>query len=85
MRVGTIHYTPTEKRMLELLSDGKPHTRKEMHGCLWDEHSELTAIQIHISKIRHKLLTKGETIICELSGYRICYRHVRLINSSASS
>lgn len=76
-----IGYTPTHARMLEVLADGMPHTRRELHACLWDEASALTAIQRHISTLRQLLLPKGQTIVCEFHKRSICYRHVRLLHS----
>ncbi|MFO7776004.1 MAG: hypothetical protein R6W89_09425 [Candidatus Hydrogenedentota bacterium] len=26
-------WTPTQRRMLEVLSDGLPHTKEELHAC----------------------------------------------------
>lgn len=75
-------YTATHRRILELLSDGKPHTRKEIHALLWDPLSKLAAIKGHISLLR-KLLPPGQAIICELIGYSINYRHVNLLNCSS--
>lgn len=72
-------FTKTEARILRLLADGQAHTRREIHACLWDEESALTAIQFHISKIRQALQPIGQTIVCELHNSRICYRHVILV------
>lgn len=78
---GVNGYTPTEKRILAVLSDGLPHKRHEIHACLCDDLSGLTAIQAHISNIRKRLRAIGEEIVCELSGGTITYRHVRLLSS----
>jgi len=73
-------YTRTEKKIVNLLSDGLPHTREEVHDCLWDEEAPLTAIQMHISRIRAKIRPRGEEIVCELRHRTIHYRHVRLLD-----
>lgn len=75
----TAEWTPTERRMLAVLSDGLPHTRGELHACLWDDHAALQAIRFHISCIRRKLAPLGETIVCELHLGTVHYRHVRLL------
>ena len=74
-------YTPTERRMLELLRDGLPHSREDLHSCLDDDLSQLTAIQYHLSRIRGKLSLIGEDIICEYYKRSFYYRHVRLLTS----
>ncbi len=75
-------YTPTQAKILALLSDGLPHSRKEIHGCLPDELSNITTIQAHISYMRKSLRPKGEDILCEIYNRTVHYRHVRLIGSS---
>ena len=75
-------FTPTQKRMLELLSDGLPHRREELHKCLEDDLSQLNAIQPHISRIRDKIRGKGEDIICVYFERTIGYQHVRVLYSA---
>lgn len=76
--------TTIQSRMLEILADGMPHTRQELHGCLNDELGALANIKPHIHLIRKKLIPIGETLICEIVHRRICYRHVRLLPSACS-
>lgn len=76
-------YTPTQQRMLSILADGFPHTREELHGCLWDELGALSNIQMHISNLRKKLKPEGETVVCVIKHRRIHYQHVRLLKSKA--
>lgn len=66
--------TPTQRRMLALLSDGLPHTRRELHGCLHDDLGPLSNVQPHVTALRKILAPTGRLVICELSGGRICYR-----------
>jgi hypothetical protein len=73
--------TPTQRRMLSLLADGRPHTRRELHALLWDEQGALSNIQPHLSRLRHTLRPKGQEIICEIVNRRICYRQVRLLRT----
>lgn len=75
-------FTATEQRIIDLLSDGMPHTKEEIHGRLWDEMAEVRAITFHISNIRAKLRPRGQDIICEFNRRRIYYRHIRLLASS---
>ena len=68
--------------MLELLSDGLPHTREELHACLWDENANLSTVKVHISIIRRTLRPLGEDIVCVLFGYplRVHYRQVKMLD-----
>lgn len=77
-------FTPTQQRILDVLSDGKDHTRKELHSCLPDELSQLSAIQKHVSKIRKVLQPKGFLILCTIHNRRICYRYVRSVTALSS-
>ena len=73
--------TPTQARMLAVLSDGRPHDRKELHGCLDDDLAALTSIQPHLTRIRDKIRGKGEDILCVLQYRTIKYHHVRVLCS----
>jgi len=74
--------TPTQRRMLALLADGRPHTRRELHALLWDEQGRLSNIQPHLTHIREHIRPKGEEIICEIRNRQICYRRVRLLGAA---
>ena len=78
-------FTPTEKKMLKLLADGLPHTRRELHAILYDDQGALSNIQVHLSRIRRKIKHTGKGIICELSSRRICYRLVHLVRCKVES
>lgn len=75
-------FTPIETRMLKVLSDGLDHKREELHACLYDELSNLSAIQPHISRLRRKLHPIGQDIVCIISRGNILYRNVRMLHSS---
>jgi DNA-binding response OmpR family regulator len=48
--------TPTESRILRMLSDGAMHTEEELRSCLYDELSESSCIiRVHVCKLRRKL------------------------------
>ena len=75
--------TPTQRRMLTLLADGRPHRREELRQLLWDELGALSNIQTHLSQLRKKLRPQGQEILCEIVQRRICYRQVQLLQSTA--
>ncbi len=79
--MASARFTPTEQRILNLLSDGLPHSREEIRHCLSDELAPKAAIRPHIASIRRVLRLLGEDIICEINP-KICYRHVRLLASA---
>lgn len=62
-------YTPTQERILNLLSDGLPHTRAEIQSLLPDSLSALAAIRKHICYLR-KHLPPDQRIICEVTNGR---------------
>lgn len=76
------NFTKTQRKMLAVLADGQSHARSELHECLEDPLSSPKAVRNHIYNIRKLLLQRGETIICELRGWKISYRHVRLLTGS---
>lgn len=73
---------PTQQRMLDLLSDGKPHKKLELKGLLWDEHANVNTIQYHISYLRKYVRGRGQEVICELYGFSVRYRLVELIGAA---
>lgn len=72
-------YTATQQAMLDILSDGLPHTREELHACCGP--SCRRTIQVHLSHIRKKLRPKGEDILCTYTNRGWRYQHVRLLCS----
>lgn len=68
--------TRTQQRIYKLLSDWKPHTRKELHGCLPDELSSEKTVSYHVSKIRKHIKPKGQDIVCRV-GEVVTYRLFR--------
>ena len=76
---GKPKLTPTQRRMLGLLSDGLPHPRRELVDLLWDQASHPSTIQMHISNLRKKIAHKRQDIACVLWNRKICYRLVGII------
>lgn len=74
-------FTPTQKRMLEVLADGAYHRREELHACLGDELSPISSIRVYLSNMRKLLRPQGETISCETRDGVTYYRHARIVAS----
>lgn len=78
------HFTPTERRILALLSDGLMHTREEMIGCLYDELSGLPSLRVIVCRMNKKLKPIGQELVCRSMGaHTVRYQHVRLLASTA--
>ena len=77
-------FTPTERAMLAVLSDGLPHRRQELIACLPDELGLAVNMQMHVSRARKKLRPVGQDIVCEIVNRQFCYRHVRLLASACN-
>jgi len=72
-------FTPTERRLLERLADGLPHTYPDLLECLSDGLAGKANLQNHISRIRPNLRKKGQDILCVFVHRRRCYQWVRLL------
>jgi DNA-binding response OmpR family regulator len=75
-----IYYTPTEERILRVLSDGLPHSHDDLRELLCDDMAVKRTINTHVSNIRRKLKPLGQTIVCEYIRKRQHYRHIVLLN-----
>jgi DNA-binding winged helix-turn-helix (wHTH) protein len=77
-----LKFTPTQQRIINLLSDGKAHDKYELlEKCMEDELASVGTLAVHICNIRKQLHTIGEDILCVFVQRKYAYRHVRLINS----
>lgn len=78
-------FTPTQARMLAVLADGRPHTRKELHACLEDDLAALAAIKWHIKKLRKKLKPERKGIVCICEGWVYSYQLVGILSTCDDS
>lgn len=72
-------FTPTQQRILDVLSDGLPHTPEELHGCLDDELGDIENIRPHLTAIRKQIRPFGADILCVIHNRTAHYQHVRLL------
>jgi len=77
-----INYTPTQARIMEVLSDGERHSLEELHECLTDYRVTIPTIRVHICHIRKKLLPNRQDILSVNRGGRRFYQYVRLISTA---
>lgn len=71
-------WTPTERRILDVLSDGDPHPVRDLIVCLPDsEGGDTGNVADHVSLIRRKLRPLGHDIVLEIvRGRSWCYRRI---------
>ena len=82
--------TPTQRRILAVLSDGEPHSREELIACMPDSEgiegdygtSAYNCLRMHISNLRKHLALKGQDVVCVKTQWSVgrrrpMYRQVR--------
>lgn len=74
-----IQYTKTEQRIIKLLSDGMPHPREDLLECMLDPMGNYVALTSHIVRLRRKVRTLNQEIVCELRRGAIYYRQIILL------
>lgn len=67
-------FTKTQRRMLNVLADGKRHTREELQACMPDPEAARSSIKQHICNIRKRLEAVGQAVVCEQYMGGIYYR-----------
>lgn len=75
-------FTPQERRVLNALADGKPHSIDELMQCLWDEMSGRGALISLVSKLRRKLEPHNQYIHCLEATDERPVSYIHLIRSS---
>jgi DNA-binding CsgD family transcriptional regulator len=76
MNLDTTGLSPTQYKMLQVLSDGQDHLKQELADCLSDPLG--TDISHHLKAIRKLLRLQGQDIACVLMRRRTGYRWVQL-------
>lgn len=70
-------FTPTQLKILAVLSDGLDHKPEELLACLWDTDGKVSNVQPHITALRKLLNPQGQDIVCVTRNKTSFYRHVR--------
>lgn len=76
LNLDTSGLTPTQYKILQVLSDGKDHLKKELVACLPDPLS--TDISPHLADIRRVLRLQGQDVRCVLMQRRTGYCWIQL-------
>jgi hypothetical protein len=72
--------TPVGELLLDVLRDGRKHSREELKLVIGDELTSHQSVNNQITKLRKFLIPKGYELICELHrGRLIHYRIIRPI------
>lgn len=77
-------FTDAETKILTLLSDGEMHSMDELMQVFSYENLEKTTIRHYISKLRKKLVPRGQQILNTTHYRRVYYQQVRLLNGPQS-
>jgi len=72
-------YTPTEARLVDMLSDGKPHSRRELLTCIDDDQAVFSNLRWHLCSVRKKVKPLGEDILFISGNFQSGYQHVRTL------
>jgi hypothetical protein len=75
-------FTPMERRIVELLRDGLPHSVTQCIASMGDVTATYQNLQPHISVINKKIRPHGYEIAFVKANGRMCYRIIRPISSS---
>ena len=75
-------FTPTQRKIMQKLIDGRSHRVAELHTCLVDDLGPVTNVRPHIVNIRRRIEPLGLTIVCvnKGTGAGTWYRLVRLFS-----
>lgn len=71
-----IHWTPTQQKIINILSDGQYHSADELLVCL-DKFTDPQVLKVHLTFIRKKLEPLGQTILNVNTGRGFRYIQVR--------
>lgn len=74
--------TATERRLYDLFSDGEPHTKDELLGCMSDNLTGTATMQVHLTNLRPKIRDRGLGILTQFIRGKVHYRMVQFICKS---
>lgn len=73
-------YTPTQRAILRVLSDGEPHLKEDLLSAMPDDLCSVENLRNHISGLR-KRLPPDQYVVCVLRYRRVYYQHVKSLFS----
>lgn len=78
------HLTPTQRRLVAMLSDGHRHPVRQLRTCLNDELATIDTLQKHINALREKLRPYGSDVAMVRLSDGTYYQLVNLIQSQSA-
>lgn len=73
-----IRFKGNQKALMELLKDGKPHSKREIVEVV---DGDIKYISQWVFRIRKKINPRGFEIVCTYNGRQLKYQLVRLIST----
>jgi len=67
-------FTPTQQAIVNVLNDGRLHSREELLLCLDDDLADIKTLNVHLCNIRKKLTPQGYLLDCVVRNRRLHYR-----------
>jgi DNA-binding response OmpR family regulator len=61
-------FTFTERRLLEVLSDGRIHTAAELIDKCMDELTDVSVLYVHVTNLRKKVTNRGLLLVSMANG-----------------
>jgi len=77
------HFTPTQKRILEVLGDGMLHPAQQLLACI-DELASDNSLWVQITALRKLLRPQGQDIICHRASGTLAETHYCVVRLLAS-
>jgi hypothetical protein len=77
-----VELTPTQWRILSLLADGQAHPAEELRHCLYDELGTNDNVRWHVFKLRQRLQSFSQDIVCRGRNTSLTYRLVQFVTSN---
>lgn len=68
-------FTVTQRRIVQLLMDGRSKPRSQVLECLDDPMADYRTLRVHLTKIREVLRPLGLDVVCLDGGFRRTARY----------
>jgi DNA-binding CsgD family transcriptional regulator len=75
-----LSFTPTQKKIMDILSDGHPHLETDLIKLGIDEFANPRTLKMHLSMIRKKIRPKKREIISTRLHRKLYYQLVGLLH-----
>ena len=73
-------FTPTQRAIMQVLKDGRPHRREELKMAFSDALCSDVTIRVHVFHINQKIRPLGQEIVVVFRERQRLYRWVRIIS-----